>query len=89
MTGTKEKKVADIKKEADAITCPVKRALFYMEEFLEGPMCGKCFPCEMGCYEARQRLRTIQSGAGDGILYSPITRGACCSCSKQTPLSLR
>ena len=65
MSEVKEKKTADIKKEADEIKCPVKRALYYMEEFLAGPMCGKCFPCEMGTYEAAVRLRNIISGMGD------------------------
>lgn len=64
MTEIKEKKTADIKKEAEEIKCPVKRALYYVEEFLVGPMCGKCFPCEMGTYEAAIRLRNIISGMG-------------------------
>jgi len=65
MSEVKEKKTADIKKEADEIKCQVKRALYYIEEFLAGPMCGKCFPCEMGTYEAAVRLRNITSGMGD------------------------
>ena len=48
MADKKEKKVADIKKEADEVKCPVKRALYYYREFLAGPMCGKCYPCQMG-----------------------------------------
>ena len=64
MTETKEKKTGDIKKEADAITCPVKRAVYYVDEFLKGPMCGKCFPCEMGSYEALVRLRRLEDGSG-------------------------
>jgi ferredoxin len=64
MSEVKEKKTADIKKEADEIKCPVKRALYYVEEFLAGPMCGKCFPCEMGTYEAAVRLRNVISGSG-------------------------
>ncbi len=67
---SKEKKVEDIKKESEERKCAVQRALFYMEGFLEGPMCGKCFPCEMGSYEARIRLRDIVAGKGgeDDIL---------------------
>jgi ferredoxin len=64
MAEENEKKVGDIKKEADEIRCPVKAALYYTEEFLEGPMCGKCFPCEMGAYEAKLRLQNIVSGSG-------------------------
>jgi NAD-dependent dihydropyrimidine dehydrogenase PreA subunit len=60
----KERKVEDIKKSAEEKKCPVQRALFYIEGFLEGPMCGKCFPCEMGTYEARIRLKDIIQGKG-------------------------
>ncbi len=49
MTETKEKKTIDIKKEADEIACPVKRAVYFVDEFLKGPMCGKCFPGRGGC----------------------------------------
>jgi ferredoxin len=64
MAEEKEKRVEDIKKEAEGIRCPVKRALYYTEEFLEGPMCGKCFPCALGAYEAKVRLQGIVSGRG-------------------------
>lgn len=64
MTEQKEKRVEDIKKEADARNCPVDKALYFVEEFLTGPMCGKCFPCEMGVYEARIRLKNIAEGRG-------------------------
>ncbi len=70
----KEKKTADIKKEAEDIKCPVKRALYYVEEFLVGPMCGKCFPCEMGTYEAAIRLRNIISGMGTEADLAAIRR---------------
>ena len=60
----KEIKVEDIRKSAEEKKCPVQRALFYIEGFLEGPMCGKCFPCEMGTYEARIRLDDIIQGRG-------------------------
>ncbi len=64
MTEQKEKKVEDIKKEAEARKCPVNKSLYYIEEFLAGPMCGKCFPCEMGVYEAGIRLKDITEGKG-------------------------
>lgn len=65
MAEQKEKKVEDIKKEAEATKkCPVNKALYYIEEFLAGPMCGKCFPCEMGCYETEVRLKNIIEGLG-------------------------
>lgn len=65
MTETKEKKVEDIRKEAEGkIKCPVGRSLYYITEFLNGPMCGRCFPCEMGTYEARIRLEKLENGEG-------------------------
>ncbi len=58
-------KVEDIKKKADdEIGCPVQRALYYVDEFLKGPMCGRCFPCAMGSYEARIRLERIIDNQG-------------------------
>lgn len=74
MTEVKEKKVEEIKKEAEEIKCPVQRALYYTEEFLNSPMCGKCFPCEMGSYEAKTRLQNIVSGKGTGSDISALKR---------------
>lgn len=74
MTEVKEKKVDEIKKEAEEIRCPVRRALYYTEEFLSGPMCGKCFPCALGAYEARVRLQNIVSGRGTEADLSAIRR---------------
>ncbi len=58
----KEIKVDDIRKEADREKCSVKKALFYTTEFLKGPMCGRCFPCSFGAYEAKIRLTNIVEG---------------------------
>ncbi|HDH51536.1 MAG TPA: 4Fe-4S dicluster domain-containing protein [Nitrospirae bacterium] len=57
-------KVDDIKNEADKRDCPVERAVYYVEEFLAGPMCGKCFPCALGSYEARIILYNIIENRG-------------------------
>ena len=64
MSDHKELKVEDIKKEAENKRCPVQKALFYIEKFLSDPMCGKCFPCSIGTYEAKIRLQNIISGKG-------------------------
>lgn len=64
MTEQKELKVEDIKKLADEKSCPVQRSLYYIEEFLAGPMCGRCFPCALGSYEAKIRLKRIIDGIG-------------------------
>jgi ferredoxin len=61
----KELKVEDIKKQAeDTLKCPVQKALLYVSGFLDGPMCGRCFPCAMGSYEAKIRLQKISMGEG-------------------------
>ncbi len=52
-------KVTEIKESADELTCPVQKAAYYIEEFLKGPMCGRCFPCAFGAYEAKLRLQGI------------------------------
>jgi ferredoxin len=64
MAEVKELKVEDIKKLAEEKSCPVKRSLYYIEEFLAGPMCGRCFPCALGSYEAKVRLQRIVDGIG-------------------------
>lgn len=58
------KKVTDIIEEAQGIACPAKRTLYVVSEFLTGPMCGKCYPCSFGCYEARLRLKNITEDMG-------------------------
>ncbi len=64
MNEKKELKVEEIKAAAQARGCPVQQALYYVSGFLDGPMCGKCFPCSMGSYEARNRLRSLAEGNG-------------------------
>jgi len=59
LTEQKEKKLEDIQKEAEQKACPVQRTLYFVEEFLSGPMCGKCYPCALGSGEARVRLIRI------------------------------
>ncbi|MEW5745129.1 MAG: NADH-ubiquinone oxidoreductase-F iron-sulfur binding region domain-containing protein [Nitrospirota bacterium] len=64
MTEEKELKVEDIKNAAEARSCAVQKALAYITGFLAGPMCGRCFPCAFGSYEARIRLQQIAEGRG-------------------------
>ena len=62
---TKELKVEEIKAEAESnVQCPVRRAFYYMTEFINGPMCGRCLPCALGSYEAGKRLRNLIDGRG-------------------------
>ena len=60
----KEIKVEELKMLSEKKGCPVQRGLYYVTEFLAGPMCGRCFPCSMGSYEARIRLEKIVNGEG-------------------------
>jgi len=55
----KEKNLEDIRKEAEEKSCPVQMVLYFINEFLSGPMCGKCFPCSLGTQEAKIRLIKI------------------------------
>lgn len=62
----KEIKVEEIRKIAEEEKrCPVQKALYYIEEFYEGPMCSRCHPCSLGSYEAGRRIRKIAGGEGD------------------------
>jgi len=42
--------------------CAVQNLLRAVEEFVEGPMCGKCHPCTLGSSHAAARLRRITQG---------------------------
>jgi NAD-dependent dihydropyrimidine dehydrogenase PreA subunit len=91
MTEVKELKVEDIKKSAEEKGCPVQKALYYITEFLSGPMCGRCFPCAMGSYEARIRLQKIIDGKGAEDDLSALKRiaeqmaeGSLCKKGKDT-----
>ncbi len=62
---SKEKgmKMEDVRAKADGKKCPAQKCLTFVEEFLAEPMCGKCFPCSMGSYEAGIRLKKLVSGS--------------------------
>jgi len=65
MSEREELKVTDIKKEAEEKQrCPVQRTIYYIEKFLSDLMCGKCFPCAFGTYDAKIRLKDIISDKG-------------------------
>lgn len=88
-----EVKVEEIRAEAEKLGCPVGRALFYINGFLEGPMCGNCLPCSLGSYEARVRLERIIEGGGvsDDIpclrrIAENMREGSMCKKGKDTAL---
>jgi len=93
ITEEKEKKLEDIQKEAEEKKCPVQRALYYVEEFLGGPMCGKCYPCSLGTYETKIRLIRIAQHL-EGVseadiealkrIASQMTMGSRCPKGKNT-----
>lgn len=74
MDEKKEQKVEDIKAAAQAKACPVQKALYYVAGFLDGPMCGRCFPCSLGSFEAGRRLQNIAEGRGTGADISALRR---------------
>jgi NADH:ubiquinone oxidoreductase subunit F (NADH-binding) len=55
-------KMEDVQAKADEKKCAVQKSLTYIEEFLAEPMCGRCFPCSMGSYETRIRLKKLKGG---------------------------
>ena len=61
----KERKLEDIRKEAEQRVCALQKVLYFVEEFLAGPMCGKCYPCSLGTAEARIRLTRIKEHLGE------------------------
>jgi ferredoxin len=78
MSEQKERKVEDIKKEAEERHCPAQKTLYYIDSFLADIMCGKCFPCAFGTYEAKIRLKDIIFGKGteaDIVALKEIVRG--------------
>jgi ferredoxin len=60
----KEKTLEDIRKEADEKACAVQKIVHFIGQFLVGPMCGKCFPCAFGTYEAKIRSERLSTSPG-------------------------
>jgi ferredoxin len=60
-TEEKRKKLEDIRKEAEEKACPVQKTLYFIDEFIAGPMCSKCYPCSLGTGDAKIRLTRISS----------------------------
>lgn len=61
---TNETGLRELIANAEALVCPVTKSLTLIENFLAGPMCGRCFPCSFGSYEVRLRLRAITEARG-------------------------
>lgn len=63
-TKEKEKNLKDIEKETDKFQCVIQKGIYFIDEFLDGPMCARCLPCPMGSYEMKVRLERLASGNG-------------------------
>ncbi|MCK5505451.1 MAG: 4Fe-4S binding protein [Thermodesulfovibrionia bacterium] len=70
----KEIKMEDVKTRAEEKKCPVQKSLVFIQEFLGGPMCGKCFPCSLGSYEAERRLRRLMDATATDDDIASIRR---------------
>ncbi len=65
MTEDKKKKpvtMKDVKAKAEEKKCSAQQVLLFIEEFLAEPMCGRCFPCSFGSYEANIRAKRLVDG---------------------------
>jgi NAD-dependent dihydropyrimidine dehydrogenase PreA subunit len=62
MNDQKERSTSDIIQETVSLSCPVQKAVYYMDAFLKELMCGRCFPCALGTYEAAAILRSVTGG---------------------------
>lgn len=69
-----EMTIKDIQAKAEEKHCAVQKALVFIEEFLKEPMCGKCFPCALGSYEARVRLQMLSEGTATSSDIDVIKR---------------
>jgi NADH:ubiquinone oxidoreductase subunit F (NADH-binding) len=72
----KERKVEDIRRDAEEKACSVQKVLYFIKEFIAGPMCGKCYPCSLGTGEADIRLMRIigYSSNADGSDIDAVRR---------------
>lgn len=57
--------IDEIRMDAEEKTCSVQKALTFLEEFIEGPMCGRCYPCSLGTEEAKIRLIRLSQHLDD------------------------
>ncbi len=64
MPEAKEKNLKEIFEEIEERKCVVQKGLKLLDEFIDGPMCGRCLPCPMGSYEMRIRLKRLSEGKG-------------------------
>ncbi|KWT78978.1 NADH-ubiquinone oxidoreductase-F iron-sulfur binding region domain-containing protein [Candidatus Magnetominusculus xianensis] len=57
----KEKDLKEITEDTNKYRCIVQKALLFLNEFIDGPMCARCLPCPMGSYEMRIRFQKLSN----------------------------
>ncbi|MEO5360680.1 MAG: 4Fe-4S dicluster domain-containing protein [Nitrospirota bacterium] len=57
----KEKDLKEITEDTNQFKCIVQKALLFLNEFIDGPMCARCLPCPMGSYEMRIRFQKLSN----------------------------
>ncbi|MEO5356252.1 MAG: 4Fe-4S binding protein [Nitrospirae bacterium YQR-1] len=62
MADEKEKDIKAITEDTNRFKCPIQKAILFLDEFIEGPMCARCLPCPMGSYEMRVRYHRLAEG---------------------------
>jgi ferredoxin len=85
--------IDEIRRTAEEKTCAVQKALTFIDEFIAGPMCGRCYPCSLGTEEAKIILIRLSQhlGASDEsdieglrrIAYF-MTEGSYCKKGRET-----
>ncbi len=85
--------IDEIRRTAEEKSCAVQRGLTFIDEFIAGPMCGRCYPCSLGTEEAKIILIRLSQhlGASDEsdiealrrIAYF-MTEGSYCKKGRET-----
>ncbi|MBF0536938.1 MAG: hypothetical protein HQL03_01655 [Nitrospirae bacterium] len=58
----KEKDINEIARDVERFKCAVQKAIMFLDEFIDGPMCARCMPCPMSSYEMRIRMHKLAAG---------------------------
>ncbi|MBF0607561.1 MAG: 4Fe-4S binding protein [Magnetococcales bacterium] len=74
MTEKKEKDIKEIARDVEKYKCAVQKAIMFLDEFIDGPMCARCLPCPMGSYEMRIRMRRLADGKATELDVQAIRR---------------
>jgi len=67
-------RMEDVKAKAEERRCPLQKAIVFIEEFLNEPLCGECLPCTLGSQELKIRLQKIADGKGTQLDIDAIDK---------------